>query len=413
MKEEQEGTRSAKKSATTQRLDTWWVRNDLSSQYGPVDLQTLRQWAREGRIAPSGEISSDGVNWSAAVSNPSLEMEWLALFPDGHFYGPVHLDVLNELKTGELWVPGTVSYRQMDGKSAQANPSQKELQLQINAMEAQSRQQEIIWEDAAERWKDYETTTVAEIEDLSAQLKESRSAVQREHKKFAGLKRQSEEKIASQAWQISELQQALQQSKEKEESLIGQFASLQNQRELLSRQVEEQKTDLEKLRETVSEKTVQMRALTDNIAALEQLKKTLKIRLEEAETALSEGRTCRKQNSFNFESEVETPENLVPEKSHREKEPVVLDAVILSEKTLDSDEQLQSDLEKKQSVFTMGEKIFTKMKQTVEGIFRKKEKPTEVNSLFSGKNPEALEALEQQLQRELSHLGKNSNNLFK
>ena len=80
---------------------------------------------------------------------------------------------------------------------------------------------------------------------------------------------------------------------------------------------------------------------------------------------------------------------------------------------MDSDEQLQSDLEKKQSVFTMGEKIFTKMKQTVEGIFRKKEKPTEVNSLFSGKNPEALEALEQQLQRELSHLGKNSNNLFK
>ncbi|MBO7655069.1 MAG: hypothetical protein J6U40_09130 [Kiritimatiellae bacterium] len=75
----------------------WWVRVGRDACFGPVPLATLQDWARDGRIDPASEVSSDYQRWSPAIALSALEMEWIASLPDGRFYGPIHRDALNEL----------------------------------------------------------------------------------------------------------------------------------------------------------------------------------------------------------------------------------------------------------------------------------------------------------------------------
>ncbi len=65
--------------------------SDAPTVYGPVTLETLRQWAREGRIGPGCEVSPDGHQWIAADQIPELGLHWWMKLPDGRWYGPVHL----------------------------------------------------------------------------------------------------------------------------------------------------------------------------------------------------------------------------------------------------------------------------------------------------------------------------------
>ncbi len=73
--------------------------SDASTVYGPVALETLRQWAREGRIGPGCEVSPDGHQWIAADRIPELGLHWWMKLPDGRWYGPVHLSAAAALAT--------------------------------------------------------------------------------------------------------------------------------------------------------------------------------------------------------------------------------------------------------------------------------------------------------------------------
>ncbi|MBP5322039.1 MAG: hypothetical protein J6334_13765 [Kiritimatiellae bacterium] len=75
----------------------WWVRIGRDACFGPVPFATLQTWAREGRIDPNSEVSSDYRRWIPAISVEALEMVWIASLPDGRFYGPIHREALAEL----------------------------------------------------------------------------------------------------------------------------------------------------------------------------------------------------------------------------------------------------------------------------------------------------------------------------
>ncbi len=75
----------------------WWVRNDSNSYFGPVTWDGLLEWVRDGRLGPESEISQDRQIWSRAALNPDLKMEWVAELPGGRFYGPIHHDAVQEL----------------------------------------------------------------------------------------------------------------------------------------------------------------------------------------------------------------------------------------------------------------------------------------------------------------------------
>lgn len=80
-----------------------YVRNTAGKVFGPIDIETLKGWVKDGRVEPLAGISSDLVNWVVAPLRPELEMNWVVENNAGQFYGPTHRAVLDDLvKTGTL-----------------------------------------------------------------------------------------------------------------------------------------------------------------------------------------------------------------------------------------------------------------------------------------------------------------------
>lgn len=79
-------------------MQKWYVRNTAGKVFGPIDLETLKGWVKDGRIEPLAGISSDLKNWMLAPLKPELEMNWVVENEPGQFYGPTHRTVLDDLK---------------------------------------------------------------------------------------------------------------------------------------------------------------------------------------------------------------------------------------------------------------------------------------------------------------------------
>jgi len=79
------------------RRDAWYLRIDDGSMYGPVTLNELIAWARQGRIEPHNELSPDGQTWRPACEIDALAMDWEVLLPGENQYGPVCRETLPEL----------------------------------------------------------------------------------------------------------------------------------------------------------------------------------------------------------------------------------------------------------------------------------------------------------------------------
>ena len=81
----------------------WYVRNTAGKVFGPIELETLKSWVRDGRVEPLAGISTDLSNWVVAPQKPELEMNWVVENNAGQFYGPTHRAVLDDLvKSGTL-----------------------------------------------------------------------------------------------------------------------------------------------------------------------------------------------------------------------------------------------------------------------------------------------------------------------
>lgn len=95
--------------------ENWYVRNTGGKVFGPIDLETLRAWVRDGRVEPLAGISSDLKSWILAPLKPELEMDWVVENNPGQFYGPTHRQVMDDLvKTGTL-SPAARFYRDDHG----------------------------------------------------------------------------------------------------------------------------------------------------------------------------------------------------------------------------------------------------------------------------------------------------------
>lgn len=84
-------------------MENWYIRNTEGKVFGPIDLETLKAWVKEGRVEPLAGVSSDLQNWVLAPLKPELEMNWVVENNPGQFYGPTHRTVVEDLvKTGSL-----------------------------------------------------------------------------------------------------------------------------------------------------------------------------------------------------------------------------------------------------------------------------------------------------------------------
>lgn len=84
-------------------MEKWYVRNSTGKIFGPIGLETLKSWVKDGRVEPLAGISSDLKSWMLAPLKPELEMNWIVENNPGQFYGPTHRNVLDDLvKAGTL-----------------------------------------------------------------------------------------------------------------------------------------------------------------------------------------------------------------------------------------------------------------------------------------------------------------------
>lgn len=84
-------------------MEKWYVKNTAGKVFGPIDLEMLKMWVKDGRVEPLAGISNDLQSWMLAPLKPELEMNWVVENNPGQFYGPTHRVVLDDLlKAGTL-----------------------------------------------------------------------------------------------------------------------------------------------------------------------------------------------------------------------------------------------------------------------------------------------------------------------
>jgi len=84
-------------------MEKWYVKNTAGKVFGPIDLEMLKMWVKDGRVEPLAGISTDLQSWMLAPLKPELEMNWVVENNPGQFYGPTHRMVLDDLlKAGSL-----------------------------------------------------------------------------------------------------------------------------------------------------------------------------------------------------------------------------------------------------------------------------------------------------------------------
>ena len=91
--------------------EKWYVRAEDGSVYGPTDRASLVAWAEEGRIVPSGFVSSDRREWIPAQMMPELEMKWVVEAEPGKFFGPFNRKALVRLAASGAIPEGASIYR--------------------------------------------------------------------------------------------------------------------------------------------------------------------------------------------------------------------------------------------------------------------------------------------------------------
>jgi len=90
--------------------EKWYVKSVAGKVFGPIDLDTLKKWVRDGRVEPLAGVSNDLQNWTIAPMRPELEMNWVVENNPGQFYGPTHKSVVDDLKKSGALTPAARFY---------------------------------------------------------------------------------------------------------------------------------------------------------------------------------------------------------------------------------------------------------------------------------------------------------------
>ena len=89
----------------------WYVRMEDGKVYGPADLQSLVEWAADGRIEPTSFVSQDRMSWQPAQTMSELEMKWLVETEPGKVFGPFNRAVVSGLFKNGTVKAATKVYR--------------------------------------------------------------------------------------------------------------------------------------------------------------------------------------------------------------------------------------------------------------------------------------------------------------
>jgi len=97
-----------------EKAEQWYVRSADGNVYGPATRAALVDWAREGRIEPSGFVSRDRREWQPAQLMDDLQMQWVVEAELGKFFGPFNRAVVVRLAESGALPAGAKIYRRHD-----------------------------------------------------------------------------------------------------------------------------------------------------------------------------------------------------------------------------------------------------------------------------------------------------------
>ena len=126
-------------------MEKWYVKNTSGKVFGPIDLEALKGWVKDGRIEPLAGISPDLKNWMLAPLKPELEMNWIVENEPGQFYGPTHRTVLDDLKKAGTLSREARFYQDDRGAGAERL---RALESALAAKDAELAQREMVFVEA-------------------------------------------------------------------------------------------------------------------------------------------------------------------------------------------------------------------------------------------------------------------------
>ena len=186
----------------------WKVKAEDGSVFGPASMATLLAWARDGRLAASHVISSDGKTWTPVASHPELAMDWIAEISPGKFYGPIHRDALDELlRNGTLAadLPQYVRTRSAEDHPARLREENAALAAQIDALRAS-------FESQAAKFEEEIQAAESANADLKAQLETRDLEFDAERQQFKAAASKMQAELAKAEKRSSSLSAQVQQA---------------------------------------------------------------------------------------------------------------------------------------------------------------------------------------------------------
>lgn len=83
--------------------DWFLLKHEDGSDFGPIDLEQLQQWAKDAKVSPLDKVSNDRRTWVKAPMVPELGMDYLIEVGPDQYYGPTTLGAAKEfLEAGEI-----------------------------------------------------------------------------------------------------------------------------------------------------------------------------------------------------------------------------------------------------------------------------------------------------------------------
>ena len=284
------------------------MKMDDGTVYGPADLNRLQAWAREGRVEPSSQISSDRKSWTPAPLMPELGREWIVEVETGGYYGPFHPDVIRDL-IAKNRIPASARRFRLDTGREQEDHS-KELNAALEKAKAAAAEKDaalVERESALAKAKALlaeKDASLAEqkssVAGKEASIAELKAALVEQKTLIAGLRNQevglaaklekslkeSKSATAASASRVDELEVALKAERAHAEELGAALAKSKSETEASLAHVEELGAALESARSEVATERTRYEELS---AALKESKSVVAAsasRVEELETAL-------------------------------------------------------------------------------------------------------------------------------
>ncbi len=227
----------------------WEVRLDDGSIVGPVGLDTLSQWAAEGRLTASCSLSQDGgANWIAAASMPELEMDWLVLLSAESVIGPFNFAAVEALReAGEIPAGAQLFRRHVAGAA-----SSQGMQLVQRTVAAEA------------RWRQAET----ELQQLRADLEAQKLEFEAERQQAAAEVARGKAELLRREAELESLQQAREQ-----------WTANSEERQGLEARLVDSEREAARLRDESSSLRHRLAVLTEERAAAESRREASQERL--------------------------------------------------------------------------------------------------------------------------------------